>query len=214
MRNSDCYRLTKVLLLHLPGFVTNKKNELFIAPIGHVFRGFTFESTAGSREDFYFWWFFMPMVPATDHFYMSHGDRLKVPGGHAGWRLDMQDLPDRLMTVMQARALPFLRSIESIRDTIDAIHELRAPQSVTDINHQNNLACLMILDGQFEDALKMIDKIIAYEQGTDQRQWVLDIVARTKGLREKLLEDPQLALGQVLQWQDFSYKSLQLEKWQ
>lgn len=61
MRNADCYRLAKVLLPQLPGFVTNKKSEIFIAPIGYVLRGFLFESSSYTKEDLYFWWFFMPI---------------------------------------------------------------------------------------------------------------------------------------------------------
>jgi hypothetical protein len=197
----------------MPGFVTNKGNKLFIAPIESVFRGYLFESTAGSREDFYFWWFFMPMVPATDHFYLTHGERLRVPRGDTGWRTDMDDLPEKLLAAMQPRAMPILRSINSISDAIREIYKLRLPGEVTDINHLDNLACLMILDGQYKAAADVLDKIVAHEHGDDQRQWVLDIVNRIKDLRTELTNDPDRAVRQVRQWQDSTFKSLKLETW-
>lgn len=221
MRNTDCYQLAKILLPHLPGFVTNRRNTIFLAPIGNVFRGFLFESTAGSREDFYLWWFFMPMAPATDHFHLSHGDRLVVPGDNTGWRTDMSDLPENLLAAMQCVALPLLRSINSVQETIEAIYQrrgktvlgLKLPNQVIDINVQDDIACLLILDGQFDEAKVMLDKIIAHEHGKDRRQWILDIVERMKDLRAKLLQNPQLAVAQVKEWQDYTFKALKLEKW-
>lgn len=213
MRNTDCYRLAKVLLPQLPGFVTNKKNEIFIAPIGNVWRGFLFESTAGAREDFYFWWFFMPICTPEDHPHLGFARRLNVPGGHAGWRTDMADLPDKLLAAMKPTALPLLQSIHSIQDTIEAIYSQRGTRQITDINVQDNIACLQILNGQFDSALSTLDAIVAKEHGTDRRQWILDIVERMKGLRAKLLENPQLAVAQVKKWQDYTFKALKLEKW-
>lgn len=213
MRNTDCYRLAKVLLPQLPGFVTNKKNEIFIAPIGNVWRGFLFESTAGAREDFYFWWFFMPICTPEDHPHLGFSRRLNVPGGHAGWRTDMADLPDKLLAAMKPTALPLLQSIHSIQDTIEAIYSQRGTRQITDINVQDNIACLQILNGQFDSALSTLDAIVAKEHGTDRRQWILDIVERMKGLRAKLLENPQLAVAQVKKWQDYTFKALKLEKW-
>lgn len=221
MRNTDCYRLAKVLLPQLPGFVTNKKNKLFIAPIGHVLRGFTFESSAYSREDFYFTWFFMPICGPIDYLTLSYGGRLNVPGGHAGWRTDMPDLPEKLLAAMRPKALPLLQSIHSIQDTIEAIYQrrgktvfgLKMTRQVTDIHVQDDLACLQILDGKFDEARVMLDKIVAHEHGTDRRQWILDIVERMKGLRTKLQKDPQLAVAQVRAWQDDTFTALKLEKW-
>jgi hypothetical protein len=213
MRNADCYSLAKILLPQLPGFVTNKKNEIFIAPIDSVCRGFLFESTAGAREDFYFWWFFMPMVPASDHFHLSFGKRMSVPGGDTGWRTDMLDLPEKLLAAMKPKALPLLRSIHSIHDTIEAIYVHRGTRQITDINVLDNIACLQILDGQFGPALATLEDIIAKRHGTDRRQWILDIVERMEGLRTKLVKDPQLAIAQVKAWQDYTFKALKLENW-
>jgi hypothetical protein len=221
MRNSDCYKLAKVLLPQLPGFVTSKKNEIFIAPVGHVLRGFLFESSAYAREDFYFWWFFMPIGRPIDYLTLGYGRRLNVPGGHAGWRTDMEDLPGCLLEAIRPMALPLLNSVQTSENTIDAIYDLRGEtvpgsklsRQVKDINVQDDLACLHILGGQFDAAKIMLDKIIAHEHGTDRRQWVLNIVERMKGLRTKLIEDPQLAVNQVMAWQDFTFKALKLEKW-
>lgn len=221
MRNTDCYRLTKSLLPRLPGFSTNKKDILFIAPIAHTIRGFLFESSSYTKEDFYYWWFFAPLVVPNKGIHLSYGRRLSVPGGDAGWRTDMDDLPAKLLTAMQPVALPLLQSIHSIQDAIDAIYRcrgntvlgLKITRQVTDINVQDDLACLHILDGQFDEARAMLDKIIDHENGTDRRQWILDIVERMKGLRAKLQEDPQLAVNQVKAWQDYTFKALKLEKW-
>lgn len=221
MRQSDCARLTKVLLPQLPRFSSNNRCELFISPIRHVWRGFTFESSAASREDFYFWWFFMPMCTPRDHLILNYGSRLDVPGGHAGWRTDMDDLPEKLIEAMQTTALPFLYQVNSIQDTISAIYRHQSetiPQAntgrpVMDIHVRDDLACLYILDGQFEEARAMLDEIIACEHGDDRRHWILDIVARMRGLRSKLLEDPQLAVNQVKEWQEYTLRALKLERW-
>ena len=221
MRSADCYRLAKVLLPQMPGFVSNKKSEIFITPIGNVIRGFLFESSAYSREDFYFWWFFMPICRPITYLALGNGRRLDVPGGHAGWRSDMEDLPEKLLAAMQPFALPLLRSLNTNQDTIEALYRLRSQREpggkttrhVTDIYVQNDIACLHILDGQFVEAKVMLDMVIDNEHGTDRRQWVLDFVERTKGLRRKLLEDPQLAVAQVKESQDFTFKALKLEPW-
>lgn len=213
MRNTDCYRLAKILLPQLPEFVTNKRSEIFIAPIGHVLRGFTFESSTYTKEDFYFWWFFMPICIPINHLTMGNGGRLNAPGGHTGWRTDMPDLPEKLLAAMIPKALPLLQSIHSIQDTIEAIYTHRGTRLITDINILDDIACLQILDGRFDSALVTLDAIVAKEQGTDRRQWILDIVERMKGLRSKLQEDPQLAVDQVKSWQDYTFKSLKLEHW-
>lgn len=220
MRNSDCYRISKLLLPYLPEFVTNKKSEIFIAPIENVWRGFAFEGTPGPREDFYFWWFFMPICRPVDHLTLSNGGRLKVPNGDVGWRSDLVDLPEKMFTAMES-VLPFLRALNSHQDTIEALYNYRgglmpgmgAQKQVSDIHVQSDIACLQILAGEFEKAELMLDLVIAHELGADRRQWVLDIVKRTKMLRAKLLVDPDLAVNQVKEWQDITFRMLKLEKW-
>jgi hypothetical protein len=213
MRYSDAYRIAHVLLPQLPGFVTNKKDVLFIAPIGHTLRGFLFESTPGGREDFYFWWFFMPICGPDEDLHLGYGNRLNVPGGHAGWRTDMDRLPEKLLMAMRPMALPLLRSIHTIQDTIAAIRSRYGTQATGDVNVLEDLSCLQILDGRFAEARRTLDSLIELEHGTDRRQWILDIIERAKGLREKLVEDPSLAVAQVREWQDFTFKALKLEKW-
>jgi hypothetical protein len=213
MRHSDAYKLSKLLLPHLPGFVTNKKDILFIAPIENVLRGFLFESTPGPREDFYFCWFFMPIGRPIDYLTLSLGSRLNVPSGHAGWRTNMENLSDRLLEAMRPKALPLLQSICSIQDVISAIRKHAGKQAQTDTNLLDSISCLQILDGQYLEALRTLDTLIANELGADRRRWILDIVERAKGLREKLLANPQLAVQQVKEWQDFTFKALKLEPW-
>jgi hypothetical protein len=213
MRHSDVYQLSKLLLPRLPGFVTDKKDNLFMAPIGDVLRGFLFESTPGPREDFYFWWFFMPIGRPVDYLTLGYGTRLNVPGGHAGWRTDMGDLPDKLLMAMRPKALPFLTSIHTHNDVTNAIRKLAGKQAQTDTNMLDDISCIQILDGQYEEARRTLDALIAHEFGDDRRRWILDIVERAKGLRKKLLKDPKLALAQVKEWQDFTFKALKLEKW-
>lgn len=213
MRNADCYRLAKDLLPQLPKFVTNKKSEIFIAPIGHVLRGFTFESSAYTKEDFYFWWFFMPICRPIGHLTLNYGGRLNVPGGYSGWRTDMPELPDKMLAAMKPVALPLLQSINSIQDVIEAIYAHRGTREVDDINVQDDIACLQILDGRTDEAGIMLDSIIAHEHGTDRRQWVLNIVERTKQLKTKLQKDPKLSMTQVESWQDQTFRALQLERW-
>jgi hypothetical protein len=213
MRKTDCYRLSKILLPELPEFATNKKSEIFICPINHVLRGFTFESSAYSREDFYFWWFFMPINKPIEYITLSYGKRLEPSRGHAGWRTDLTDLPNKLLAAMDSIAVPFLRSIESIDETIEAIYARCSTKEVADINVLDDVACLHILAGQFDEAKVVLDKIIDHEYGSDCRQWVLDIVKRMKDLRTKLLQDPQLSINQVKEWQDYTLRALNLEKW-
>lgn len=221
MRNTERYRLAKQLIPHMPGFATRKDGEIFIAPIGNVLRGFLFESTPGPREDFYFWWFFMPILRPIDHIVLSNGARLNVPGGHAGWRTDMAELPEKLLTAMSATALPFLRAINTNQDAIDALHLRRAEppsgplqtRQIRDIYVQHDVACLLILDGRYEEAETMLDLAVAHEHGTDRRQWLLDVAERAKGLRQKLLASPELAVSQIREWQDYSFSALKLEKW-
>ncbi len=213
MRHSDAYKLSKLLLPRLPGFATNKKDILFIAPIGNVLRGFLFESTPGLREDFYFWWFFMPIGRPIDYLTLSYGNRLNVPGGHAGWRTDMDDLPNRLLAAMRPEALPFLKSIHTHKDVFAAIRKRRNERVETDSNVLDDISCLQILDGQFEAAKRTLDTLIAHELGDDRRQWILDIVERAKGLHKKLLVNPDSAVQQVKEWQDFTFKALKLEQW-
>lgn len=213
MRNTDCYRLSKVLLPQLPGFVTNKKSEIFISPVGNVWRGFTFESTAGAREVFYFWWFFMPICRPIEYLTLGYGRRLDIPGSTGDWRSDMPDLPERLLDAMKPKALPLLQSVHSIQDTIEAIYMHRGTRWITDINDQDDIACLQILDGRFDEAREILDRIVSHEHGTDRRQWILNIVERMKRLRAKLIEDPQLAVDQVKAWQDYTFNALNLEKW-
>ena len=84
---------------------------------------------------------------------------------------------------------------------------------MTDIHVQNDIACLHILDGRFDEAMIMLDLVIGHENGADRRRWLLDLVECAKGLRRKLLEDPQLAVAQVKEWQDFTFENLKLERW-
>jgi hypothetical protein len=213
VRNSDCYRLAKLLLPHLPGFATNKKSEIFMAPVDNVWRGFTFESTPNSREEFYFWWFSMPICRPIEYLTLSPGGRLEVPSERLYWRTDMADLPEKLLEALNPVALPLLQSINTIQDTIELICAQEDLLDITDINSQDEIACLQILDGRFNEAAVMLDKIIAHENGPYKYQWILNIVERMKGLRSELHEDPQLAVDQVKAWQDYTFKALKLEKW-
>jgi hypothetical protein len=213
MRNTDCYRLAKILLPQLPGFATNKQNEIFISPIGNILRGFVFDSSAYSRQDFYFSWFAMPICRPIEYITLSPSKRLDVPGGDTGWRIDMPDLPDKLLEAMRHEAIPLLHSIQTNQDMIELIFARQESREVTDINDQDEIACLQILDGKFDEASIMIEQIIAHEHGPYRYQWILNIVERMKVLRAKLHEDPQLAVAQVKEWQDYTFKALKLEKW-
>lgn len=211
MRNSDCHRLAKALLPQLPGFSTDKRKLIFIQPIGNVLRGFMFESTAYAREDFFFWRLFMPICGPIEYITLSYGDRLSVPGGHAGWRSDMTDLPEKLLAVMRPETLR-LHAMQTPQDIISAIKS-RLGKHEIDIHAQDRMACLLILDGKFNEARVMLDRIIAHERGDDQRAWILTIVERSKGLRAQLIEDPQTAVDQVKDWQVFTLKALKLDGW-
>jgi hypothetical protein len=213
MRHSDAYRLSKQLLPHLQGFTTNKKDILFIAPIDQTLRGFLFETSGYKKENFYFWWFFMPIGRPIDHLTLSYGARLDIPSGHASWRIDMDNLPEKILSSMRPMALPFLQSIHTHQHVIDAIHKRAGKQAQTDTNILDDMSCIQILNGRYEEARRTLDSLILQEFGDDRRQWILDIVARAKSLREKLLKDPNLAFAQVREWQDFTFKALKLEEW-
>lgn len=220
MRRSDCIQLAEILLPHLPDFASSKRGDLFIAPIGNLLRGFAFESTAYNRQEFYFWWFFTPICGPIDHIAFNNGGRLNVPHGHSGWRTDMEHLPAKLLEAIQPE-LPILRSMKSNQNAIDALYQIRAQETagpgskreVTDIYTQHDIACLFILDGQFDKAKCMLNRIIKHEHGKDRRQWLLDVVDRIKDLQKILAEDPQLAVAQVKKWQDMTFKALGLDKW-
>ena len=213
MRHSDCYRLAKQLLPSLSGLTTDKRDLLFFTPIGDILRGFAFESTAYAREEFYFWWFFMPIGRPIEYLTLGYGGRLSPPIGYTDWRTHMEDLPNKLLSALRPKALPLLQSTITYQDTINAIHELRGEQAGTDTNILDDLSCLQILDGQFEAARQTLDALISHEHGDDRRQWILDIVERAKGLKEKLINDPQFAIDQVKEWQKHTFKALKLEMW-
>jgi hypothetical protein len=189
----------------MPGFVTDNKKMVFIAPIRHTLRALLFESSS-DKNAFYFNWFFMPTCVPINYLTLSYGERLPAPV-RTGWALDIPDLPMQLVKEANKSAVPFLRKLNSITKTVAAI---KARRKRLDIHDFEQMGYLLILDHDFSAAAKELAEL---KKHNSTYQWERDVVARGLSVLELLQQDPMIALDKIKSWEAETITNLRLDKW-
>jgi hypothetical protein len=205
MKRNTGKAIIKEMLPHMPGFVTDNKKMILISPIGYTLRAFLLDSSS-DKNAFYFQWFFMPICRPINYLTLTYGDRLPAPIP-TGWNLDIPELPVQLAKVANRSAARFLLGLDSIAKTVSAI---RARKKFLDIHDLENIAYLLILDGDFSAAAKTLAELARH---ASTYQWERDVVARGLSVLEMLRQDPTVAVSQIKAWWVKTITDLKLEAW-
>ena len=213
MRDKIAANISLEMLPFLSGFVSDGRSLILMKPIGSTLRGLTFASSAYSKEDFFFHWFFMPLCFPKDSLSLNYGTRMKAPDGTDGWRTDMPDLVPSLVNAVRRQALPNLLPVSTNAAVVKAIRRRVGWTFKINVHALEETACLLIQDRRFAEARKCLQQLTSLQSDPKQRDWGRVVAERGQKMLQKLDENPESALEEVLAWRDAAISELKLEKW-
>jgi hypothetical protein len=202
----------KYLLAHLPDFAY-KGPLLFVRPVVHLLRGFSFERSSFNANAFQIVVFVQPLYVPAD--YITFVFR-KYPHGRWGarWTLDRQDegatMTDVLASI-KAEGLPFLSRVQTPRD-----QARNAPLVAGDANGLpavQTMAYSFVLAREYSEATVTIDRLQAMLRAADLTDpWVNEMLTRSEQVRERLERDPEEAIALLEEWIEQTRSALRLPK--
>ncbi len=204
MKIKEFTQLAKRLLPELPGFEV-KRDLMFISPIGHTLRGLCFEGSSFDARAFYVSAFFLPLFVPHKFLALTLGTRVRNRGID-GWDADAPNLLPDLMAAIKKDVVPWLSSIQTPRDVARAA---RAEEGATKNPHvQAAAAYALAYAGDVADALDALDQLARFLSSSVP--WEREIALRAQLLKEKLLEGPEVARGQLELWRTETLRNLGL----
>jgi len=206
MKTKEFVALEKRLLPNFPGFAI-KESLMFFSPVGHILRGFCFESSRFDKKDFYVNRFFMQLCVPHKYVHFTFGGRV----GQGGWKADEPDLETALNTEMQ-KELPYLVELQTPNDVARYLEPLTKPNPRGYINPHclEALACSLVQAGELTASADELDNLL--NLSSSAVAWERDIASRAQLLRAKLVENPADAQQQLEAWENETASNLGLEK--
>ena len=209
MKTKDFILLEKRLLPDFPGF-SIRGSLMFISPLAHTLRGFSFEPSGFDKTPFYVTVFFQPMYVPGEHLVLNFGRRLKN-GGSGRWQIQDAGNLTALTTAMQ-KEVPFLLGLQTPNEVASAIQAFTRPNELGHVNPHSleALAYALILAGDTASAADVSEPFCAGLIGL----WL----GRTKLLLGELIEAKLAADGtesalEVLRtWESQTIRNLHLEE--
>lgn len=189
MKTTNFVKLAKQILPHFPGFVVKGK-ILFMSPVEKTLRGFHFEPSAFSDEDFYVNVFFLPFcVPVKEvHYTFGHrvGQRWKVNEPNL-----LRELTHRMLK--EAPYVAHLMTPDDVAVALEPFAKRRNPHSL------EAYAYTLVQSGQLrkasvvlEDLGDVLDKTV---------DWQHEIASRAQLIRDHLAADGKEATEQLKIWE-------------
>jgi hypothetical protein len=198
--------IEKRLLPAFPGFAV-KGALMFIQPLGDTLRGFHWEPSAFSKNDFYVNAFFLPLYVPTKHLHFTFGRRV---GRNKRWIADTTELDNALSSEM-LKEVPFLSSLRTATDVAKALEPLTKPNEAGYVNPHNYeaLAYTLVRTGETNAAGRVIDTLL--KKANLAVDWEREIASRAQLIRDKLLEVPEKAQELLAAWESETIRNLGLE---
>jgi len=194
------------LLPFFPDFVI-KGPMMFFRPLADVLRGFHFEPSAFSKNDFYVSAFFIPLYVPTSHVHFTFGHRIEQE--HRGWKLDQPNIEAALNSEMR-KELPFLMSLERPAEVVNALLPMTAPNELGHVNPHccEALAYALVESKRENEAVEVLDGLL---KSTDREVlWQNEIAERASLIRERLAEGSESAREQLAHWKSETIRNLDL----
>lgn len=201
--------LEKRLLPKFPGFAI-KGRLMFLTPLEHTLRGFSFEGSAFDKTSFYVTNFFMALCIPRRHLIFNLGERLRERGSDR-WSANEENFETILRSEM-GKQLLFLTQLKTPMDVVDAAVRRGNPK---DPYRQETIAYMLAFAEQVKAAIQALDGLLAMlDTGV---QWQHEMAIRARLLRSKLVDDPRSARAQLELWKKETLQSLSLidhsEEW-
>lgn len=173
--------LEKRLLPDFPEF-TIKGSLMFLTPVEHTLRGFSFESSAFDKNSFYVTAFFMALCIPRRYLIFNLGQRLRERGGDR-WTINNKNFEAALRSEMEKQVL-FLSRLKTPMDIVEAAI---GKGSSNDPYCQETIAYMLALAEQVDNAIEALDRLVAMlEPGI---QWQHEMALRAQLLKSKLIDN-------------------------
>ena len=211
----DKHRTKKLaieLLSYLPGFsYVTEARALCLTPVGNLFRGVIFESSAFSKEVFYPTVFVQPLYVRSRYFVLTVGARLRgqweyMPGQEPAMA---QSLSEAMTCLKVFRLLEDLSSPEKLVTTLHKYYS-----NPKDPYLKQMVAYSWAVCGDFSRALRELDNCIATlrqmhadDPGITWHKVLLDEVAQFRSL---VAADPDAAQSKLEEWTEQTRAALHL----
>jgi hypothetical protein len=212
MKKRACEKLARALLPYLPGYTYERKpNAIFQVPVGNVFRGMIFDSSAFSATAFYPEVFAQPLYVPSDSFILTFGKRLL-----GNWEYEPgqeESLARRLLESMERESAFKLLEDLSSADKM-AVNLIRYHSNPNDPYLQQAIAYSIAVCGRFDEALRWLDKCRATLQEMQSRdpdiKWHGIVLAEVTEFRELVASNPEAAKKQLDEWTEYTRVNLGL----
>lgn len=207
------------ILPSLPGFKVKRSTLLVAEPIEMILRAFYFQTSSYVKEDFTVWAFAQPLYVPCDHLVLNTGGRLGWlwRGRDIWWTVQLGDAESEYRTMqdllgwIQRVGLPFLESIQSPSDIVYWIQKRSG--NLNDVYYQEIIAYSYVLLGEYETALRTINRLIPrLQRDSEGCAWMLEILERVETMKGLLQQSPEAALHQLRAWRRWTLRQLRLEK--
>jgi hypothetical protein len=204
MTKKDLSKLALQLNTGDTGLVT-KGALLFISPVRGVLRGISL-GRSGGRQHFYATVFLQILCVLSEHTYYNIGWRLG--GGSHVWDAADPQVTGTLRAVIIREAMPFLQSIETLRDAALAAKRMGG---AVDSASQRQIAYAFARNNDTPQAIRELDRFIQLCNG-DDRRFVREQRDEALTLRNQLLDDPGRAMQQLQDWEHQTLVAIGLER--
>jgi len=201
MKIKQFEQIERQVVPHVSPALTIRGQFCFLKPLAGTLRGFYFEPSGFNTTSFYVNMFFLPLCVPVESLHLTFGSRI---GAKRRWDVGESGLYSKLATSMSER-LPFLSQLSDTKRVVEALESLAY---VGNMHWLEALSYVLVLDGEYERALSLIDKLL----GTPDHQvdWELQIKRRVVLIRDKLLRDEQEACDQLHAWEAENISKLNL----
>ena len=209
MTGKEFQRLIREYLLpKIDGFAV-KGGLLFETQIQYVLKGYCFEPSGWSRQDFYLTMLVQPLFVPKTGIVFSIGDRLN-PGMTISDENESEVMAE-VAKQIRKKGAPFLRRFDTLSDLTYGVvkyhlnkHDIYAPEMA---------AYGAILLGDKKYAMKMFQCAEdRFNMDDDRRQWVLDVMDRIHSMRRLFESDPPGAVSKLKRWREETAANLKLTK--
>jgi hypothetical protein len=203
MTKKEFVALEKHILPSFPGFEI-KGSLMFLPPLEHTLRGFSFEGSAFDKTSFYVTVFFMALCIPRKHLIFNLGERLRDRGSDR-WTVNGANFEAALESAMK-KEVPLLERLKTPQDVAEMAAQKGHPK---DPYRQETIAYMSAFAGQIKPALSALENLSAMLD-TSVR-WQEEMASRAQLLQTELLKNPKEAKRQLTAWKADTVRNLGLE---
>jgi hypothetical protein len=202
MKTSQFAQLAKrVLPSLLPGF--HVIGDLcIVSPISVTVRGYNFEGSDFSKDDFSLRTFFFPLCVPKVRFHFTFGQPLRIS---PGWNAKDPMLIEKLSSVMQ-REMRFLLGLNTAAVLAEALRPYVTPRNPHTLEA---FAYSLILAEQEEEAEEILSELLVNIDRTIP--WHQEVSSRAILIRNKLNDSVDIAKAQLASWERETAHNLGIE---